>query len=81
MGDLFGYLLVIGELRNFLESLLLLHPCSVGWLGFFFFFFFNACYDRGAPLFFLNTTPRFGSSRPTSPELLILEKHKAATTG
>ena len=27
-------------------------------------FGFDASYDRGAPLFFLNTTPQFGSSRP-----------------
>ena len=42
-----------------------------------FFFFFVACYDRGGPFFFLDTTPQFGSLRRPLPKPL-LEITKAA---
>ena len=40
----------------------------------------DACYDRGvAPLFFLNTTPQFGSLRQTSPKKTdLMNENKTA---
>ena len=37
----------------------------------------DACYDKGAPLFFSNTTRQFGSSRP--PPKTVSKKNKTAT--
>ena len=37
----------------------------------------DACYDRGAPLFFSNTTPHFEILR-TFPKNLLVEKNKPA---
>ena len=48
--------------------------------GLLFFFFLDACCDRGVPLFFLNTTPQFGSLKTSPPQKnWFLDKNRTAT--